>query len=267
MSRRRQNQGWLDGCGGVSLTALNGLNWHSTSRAGRHAATAACLLFLALLCSCGKSSTSQDQEPYQAASDPDPERAAENQLRQLLNQVNTRAAQVAAEARNAGLRERLDITGKAERDKYYQTGQYIAALRAAESAITNKMAALEAERDVLSNIKTTNQIPPVETSGAHTNTVADERTAETKLKARLLQLQTLTDDLLITAPPAAQLDQATRDRAETARDNFYSPEEYVGELDVTISLIHRKLDGLDAESAIYERALSVATSNSPVAPN
>ena len=221
-----------------------------------------------LLCfTLGACSKSHAPPPaYQAATDPDPERGAENQLRQLLVQVNARETEVAAMARAAehGVNSASSAAAGAERDKYYNRSQYLDSLRAAQSAITNKMTALAVERAILANTKDTNAFDPVEMSSTQTNRSApDERTEEMKLKERLLQLQALNEDLLITAPPASQLNSQNEEKAEAAREDIYSPKEYVARLDLTMELLQRKLHGLDAEAAIYESLLNLNGSNTP----
>ena len=109
------------------------------------------VLLCCALCACGKSQA--PPAAYQAAADPDPERRAENQLRQLLAQVNAREMEVAAMARAAEneVGASSGVAGRAERDQYYTNSQYLDSLRGAESAITNKMTALAVERAILAN--------------------------------------------------------------------------------------------------------------------
>ncbi len=224
----------------------------------------AAVLLCFLLCACSKSHA--PPPAYQAATDPDPERGAENQLRQLLTQVNAREREVAAMARVAehGVNGASSAAAGAERDKYYTRSQYLASLRATQIAITNKMTALATERAVLANTRDTNAFDPVETSSTQANRGApDERAEEMKLKERLLQLQALNEDLLITAPPAFQMNSQTEEKAEAAREDIYSPKEYVARLDLTMELLQRKLHGLDAEDAVYESLLNLNGSNTP----
>ena len=190
------------------------------------------MLLCCALCSCGKSHAPPS---YQAAADPDPERAAENQLRQLLVQVNAREMEVAAMSRAAEneVGASSSVAAREERDRFYTDSEYLNSLRAAQSAITNKMTALATERAILANARATNAIAPVETSSTPASRgPADERAEEMKLKERLLELQALNEELLITAPPSSQMDSQTEIKAETAREDIYSPEEYVAAVEL-----------------------------------
>jgi hypothetical protein len=52
-------------------------------------------------------------------------------------------------------------------------------------------------------------------------------------------------------------------KAEVAREDSYSPGEYVARLDLTMELMQRKLNGLEAEAGVYE---SLLNSKSPHPP-
>ena len=226
----------------------------------RRVARVAAVLLCCALCACEKSHT----PAYQAATDPDPERSAENQLRQLLVQVNAREMEISTMANAA--RNEVNATSSAadtERDKYYTNSQYLESLRLAQSAITNKMTALAMQRDILANAKDTNTFAPGEASAQTSPGISAERTEEMKLKERLLQLQVLNGDLRMTAPGASQVNLTTEEKAETAREDIYSPQEYVTRLNLTMELLQRKLHGLDAEAAVYDRLLNSNGSNRP----
>src|SRR5581483_9139690 len=97
-----------------------------------------------VLCACDKQH-SPAAAGYQPANDPDPERSAENELRQLLTQVNAQEGNVMAMARAAT----GGLGATPDRGNYYAADKYLESLRAAEAAITNKMAALAMERAML----------------------------------------------------------------------------------------------------------------------
>ena len=184
---------------------------------------------------------------YQPANDPDPERSVENQLRQTLTQVISQEGNVAALARVVG-------GAPADRIMYYPGEEYIKSLRAADAAITNKMSALAMERAILANSKDTNvpgAPPPI---AVQTNrAIPDERAEEMKLKGRLLELQSLNEELLITMPGAGQVSTPTEGKAALAREDMYSAEDYVARLRSTVNVLHKKLQALDAEADFYNK--------------
>lgn len=190
----------------------------------------------------------------------------EKQLWQLLMQVNGREGEVSALARAAskGLPGRFTVETAAAREKVYATGKYLESLRNADSAVTNKMAALLMERAVLANSKDTNGSVAGLAPAAQSNpAVADERSEEMKLKSRLMDLQSLNEELLITAPGDSQVSVQTQEKAAQAQQDLYSPEEYVARLGLTVDFLQRKLQALDAEAAFYDRILN--PTNTPAA--
>ena len=219
------------------------------------------VLVLVALCSCGKSGPKA--AAYQPAADPDPERGKENQIQQLLARLNTRETEVGTLARVAGntMTAEQAAQARAARDEFYAQDPYVEALRAAQTAIKNKMMALKVERAILANLKDTNLLASAGTPApvpARTNAVpADERAEELKLKTQLVELGALNEDLLITSPASGQVSPETRDKAETARDDIYTPEEYVARLGLTVDLMQKRLQGLDAEAALYDKLLGL----------
>jgi hypothetical protein len=202
---------------------------------------------------------------YQPESDPDPERGAENQVRQLLAQVNARELEIAGEARSAAAKAADGLPGQAReaREQFYSADAYLEALRAAETAITNKMAALDMQRAILANSMDANITEAWNIASGQTNRASvDEHAEETELKARLMQLQSLNDDLFITSPPSGQLDPKLEEKAAAARDDLYSAQEYVSRLNSTVAQLKLKLKGLEAEAAIYEGVLTSGTAHS-----
>ena len=211
-----------------------------------------------LLCSCGK--VSPRVVAYEPAADPDPERAQENQIRQLLVRVNSRQAEVVALARVAANNTNFTAgeRARAERDKFYSADKYIESLRDTQNAITNKMAAMALERAVLANATETNTLTATASQPTATNRVtADDRTEELKLKEKLIDLQTLSEDLLLTTPSASQVNAQTREKAAFAREDVHSSQDYIARLSLTVILLQKKLQGLDAEAAVYEKALGL----------
>ena len=77
------------------------------------------------------------------------------------------------------------------------------------------------------------------------------------LKARLVELQLRTQDLSQTGPPPGRVRRQIRQKADAARDELYSADQYVESLGVAAQLLESKLRGLDAEAGFYEDVLGL----------
>lgn len=218
-----------------------------------------CLLLLCLLGSCGRNPP-KSAPAFQPGLAADPELAAENRLQQLLGRLNARQNEVAALIRVAGpeLAPEKQQAARAARYGFYSGDKYVAALHAAETAVSNKMTAFALERAILENVAdaalpATNRPP----TGAAINAQPGERTGEMNLKAALIELQNQMRDLSLTEPPPGRVPAQVREKAAAARDDLFSPDQYAECLGAAIALMEGKLRGLDAEAAIYEDLLGL----------
>jgi hypothetical protein len=233
----------------------------STGRSGLSPAGLLVLLFfVCTLCSCGRNSP-KAAAPFQTAVDADPERTAENRIQQLLSRLNVRQNEVATLRRVASPDLAVEKRDQAVAARYatYAADKYITVLRAAQAAVQNKTAALTLERAILDNSPEAAHAATNRPSAATTNAPPDERTEEMNLKARLVDLQLLSQDLSQTGPPPERVTPQVREKAAAARDELYTADQYVESLGVAAQLLESKLRGLDAEAGFYEDALGLSS--------
>jgi len=215
---------------------------------------ASAVLFVA---SCSKAPLQQLR--YQPAEDPDPERGSENQLRLPLAKVNTRENELGTLARAGGRTITPEVRRQAyaEREKYYDQKQFIAVMRSALEAIHEKMVALGTERAAVANLAVSNVFNVTNGALINSNLPPDEHSEEINLKSGLFELQNLMEELALSGPPDANVPSQSREKAAEVRSDIYTPETYVAGLSAAIELLERKLEGLNAEAAVYERLLGL----------
>jgi hypothetical protein len=217
-----------------------------------------------LLAACGKNSPAlaQAQKP-----NGDPEMSAEAQIQKLLGELNTQEMEVAKLIRAAGPNLTVETRNRARAARYevYLSSDYVKILRSAQAAVQNKITGRATERAALDNAQNMLGVASnALVTPKATNAPPDEQAEEFRLKARLLDLQTQTEDLVMAGPVTAKNAPAVQQKAASAREEIISPEEYEETLGETVEALERKLSGLNAEAAFYENLLGLDSStNTP----
>jgi hypothetical protein len=131
-------------------------------------------------------------------------------------------------------------------------------LQSAQAAVQNKITGRATERAALENAQNLLGVASNALAAPKgTNAPPDEQAEEFHLKARLLDLQTQTEDLVMAGPVNSKSAPAAQQKAASAREEIISPEEYEETLGEAVEAMERKLSGLNAEAAFYENLLGL----------
>jgi hypothetical protein len=216
------------------------------------------------LCSCGK------QRPTSVISHKkqvqDPELVMEGHIQSLMGEINTKLAEVNKLIRAAGpeLTPETRNKGLAARHKSYLPEEYVNTLRAGQVALRSKFDTFAFGVPAFEALRHTNTFPANPTIGHTTNAAPDELIEESKLKVRLIEVKQLEEEMVIQGESAQNTPADGQLQAGSGRPEPYSPEDYETTLRVTVDMLERKVEGLEAEANFYRNLLGLDSDDVPI---